>query len=147
MSVHAICLRRDETGRLARVLAAAGLPAEDLDKQGKTFFRLVDEVGLIGFGGWEGRGSNRLLRSLVVVPERRRRGLGGVALAEIERRAREAGTARLHLLTTTAAPFFRSHGYSESERGQAPSTIRASKEFSSLCPASATYMIKTLQEG
>jgi len=58
--------------------------------------------------------------------------------------ARQAGAARLHLLTTTAAAFFRSAGYQDADRGDAPPSIRASREFSSLCPASASYMVKDL---
>jgi len=144
MTVRALCLSQDDLGELTRALAAAALPVGDLQEPCRTFFRLDDEGGPIGYGGWEGRGADRLLRSLVVSPSRRGQGLGRSGLATIERMARQAGAARLHLLTTTAADFFRSAGYQDADRGDAPPSIRASREFSSLCPASASYMIKDL---
>jgi amino-acid N-acetyltransferase len=140
----AIRLGKDELDGLVGTLAAAGLPFEDVFEQDRTFFRVEDDAGLIGFGGWEGVGSDRLLRSLVVAPPRRGKGLGRTAVALIEAEARSAGTERLHLLTTTAAPFFRALGYRDAERAGAPGTIRGSREFSSLCPASAAYLVKPL---
>ena len=144
VAVRSICLSQDETGELERALAAASLPSSDLREPGRTFFRFEDGDGLIGFGGWEGCGSDRLLRSLVIAPERRSQGLGAILLEMIEQEARDAGATSLHLLTTTASPFFRAHGYEEAARDDAPASIRASEEFSALCPASATYMVKPL---
>jgi amino-acid N-acetyltransferase len=146
MTMRALCLSQDDLGELTPVLAAAALPIEDLHEPGRTFFRLEDDAGLVGYGGWEGRGSDRLLRSLVISPSRRGQGLGRSGLAVIEQMALEAGASRLHLLTTTAAPFFRSAGYEDVDRGRAPRDIRASKEFGSLCPASASYMAKDLRK-
>src|SRR3546814_3394720 len=54
-------------------LSAAGLPASDLAEAGRRFFRFEDDVGLVGYGGIEGDGSDRLLRSLVVKADRRGR--------------------------------------------------------------------------
>ena len=47
-------------------LSAAGLPASDLAEAGRRFFRFEDDVGIVGYGGIEGDGSDRLLRSLNV---------------------------------------------------------------------------------
>lgn len=145
MAISAICLSDDELGELTRMLRASGLPADDVREPGRTFFRLEDQVGLIGFGGWEGRGSERLLRSLVIASWRQRQGLGRLALAMIEEWACDAGAASLHLLTTTAASFFRANGYKDAERNTAPHSIRATNEFNFLCPASASYMVKELK--
>ena len=86
----------------------------------------------------------RLLRSLVVVAERRSTGLGLAMLALLEDEARRLGVERLHLLTNTAAPFFRANGYAEADCIAAPPMIAASREFTTLCPASATYFVKAL---
>lgn len=64
---------------LAAMLVDAGLPTSDLADAGRIFFRF-DDNGLTGFGGLEGDGADRLLRSLVVVPDRRRTGVGGTML-------------------------------------------------------------------
>jgi amino-acid N-acetyltransferase len=146
MTFRAMCLTTDETGELVRMLASANLLTEDVREQGKTFFRIEDDVGLIGFGGWEGRGQDRLLRSLVIAPERQRQGFGRIALQLIEEHARRGGAERLHLLTADAALCFKKQGYEITDRVRAPGSIQASAQFSSLCPGSATYMVKTFDE-
>jgi GNAT superfamily N-acetyltransferase len=87
---------------LALFLAGAGLPTSDLREAGCVFYRIEADY-LVGYGGIEGQGPDRLLRSLVLEPDRRHVGIGGVALALIEAEAERAGVERLHLLTTTAA--------------------------------------------
>ncbi len=133
-----------ELGDLAGALAGAKLPIADLAEPGRTFVRFYDDAGLAGFGGIEGDGSDRLLRSLVVVVDRRGAGLGRTMLACLEDEARGLGVQRLHLLTNTAAPFFRTNGYGEADRAAAPPAITASREFTALCPASAIYLMKAL---
>ena len=92
-------------------LSAAGLPASDLAEAGRRFFRFEDDAGIVGYGGIEGDGSDRLLRSLVVKADRRGCGLGGAILTAVEHAAADEGATSLYLLTTTAEPFFRRHGY------------------------------------
>jgi N-acetylglutamate synthase-like GNAT family acetyltransferase len=95
--------------------------------------------------GWSGSaGSDRLLRSLVVVADHRGAGIGRAMLALLEGEARRLGVERLRLLTNTAAPFFRVNGYAGADRAAAPPTVAASREFTALCPASATYLVKAL---
>lgn len=48
----------------------------------------------------------------------------------------------IHLLTTTAADFFESRGFRRISKEQAPLEIRATREFSSLCPSTAVLMVK-----
>ena len=54
---------------------------------------------------------------------------------------------RLHLLTTSAAPFFTQLGYQQRDRAEAPAGVALSEEFKELCPASAVYMTKTVKTG
>ncbi|QQV79356.1 GNAT family N-acetyltransferase (plasmid) [Sphingomonas aliaeris] len=134
-------LRPDELGELARLLDAACLPSADLAESDRMFFRFgVDHI--VGYGGLEGEGTDRLLRSVVVLPDRRGLGVGRAMVAAFEQEARELGVQRLHLLTTTAAPFFSAMGYAAADRDTAPSAIASSREFTSLCPASADYLVK-----
>ena len=49
------------------------------------------------------------------------------------------------LLTTTAASFFAKRGYRPLARDEAPAAVRATAEFRSICPASATCMGKSLE--
>ena len=123
-------------------LSAAGLPASDLAEAGRRFFRFEDDAGIVGYGGIEGDGSDRLLRSLVVKADRRGCGLGGAILTAVECAAADEGATSLYLLTTTAEPFFRRHGYETAERTDVPAVIAQSAEFRSLCPASAALLYK-----
>lgn len=137
-------LDRSGYGTLRPALNAAGLPANDLDDPGRRFFELTDPDGPIGFVGLEGDGPHVLLRSLLVLPGRKRQGNGGLLVAHAEAVARQEGARRLHLLTTTASDFFRARGYRDCDRTGAPMTIRTSPQFASLCPGSASYLIKDL---
>ncbi len=127
------------------LLAAASLPTADLASARELRFRVVREAGrVVGAIGLERFGSSGLLRSLVVAPEMRGRGLGGVLVDAVERDARSAGLDALVLLTQTAEPFFAARGYARIERAAAPEAVKTSAEFASLCPASAVTMIKPL---
>ncbi len=132
-----------ELAGLAWFLDAASLPSADLAAPGRLFFRFEAD-SLVGYGGLEGEGADRLLRSIVILADRRGHGLGRALVATLEQQARDLGVRRLHLLTTTAAPFFRALGYAYADRGAAPSTVAASREFTALCPASAAYLLKAL---
>lgn len=129
---------------LAAELADAGLPTSDVAEPDRRFFRFEDAAGIIGYGGIEGDGPDRLLRSLVVKPERRGAGFGAAILRAIEQAATDEGVAALYLLTTTAEPFFRRHGYEAAERAAAPDAIAGSAEFQMLCPASAALLFKRI---
>ena len=143
MGLTATRLEPSELLGLARSLHAANLPSADLADAGRLFFRFEAD-SLVGFGGLEGEGADRLLRSIVVLADRRGHGLGQALVATLERQARDLGVKNLHLLTTPAAPFFRALGYVDADRGAAPPTVAASREFTALCPASATYLVKAL---
>jgi amino-acid N-acetyltransferase len=107
------------------------------------FFRFEAD-SLVGYGGLEGDGADRLLRSIVIPTDRRGHGLGRALVATLEQQARDLGVRRLHLLATTAAPFFRALGYADADRGAAPPAVASSREFTGLCPASAAYLVKAL---
>ena len=133
----------DALHELIAVLDAAKLPTVDILNGGRDFFRFEDHA-LVGFAGIEGNGPDRLLRSVVVVPSRRSVGAGSALVAALERLAVSQGVERLHLLTTTARAFFERCGYRMAERTTAPTAVTGSAEFRSLCPASASYLVKTI---
>lgn len=144
MTLRMIPLDAASLDELRSALATAGLPVADLAESGRTFYRFDDDSDVAGYAGIEGEGADCLLRSLVVPQRRRSAGTGTAILGAIERYARVAGVARLHLLTTTAAGFLRARGYAPADRAAAPAAIAASREFTTLCPASAAYLTKTL---
>ncbi|WP_405045974.1 arsenic resistance N-acetyltransferase ArsN2 [Pseudomonas sp. BP01] len=134
----------DQIQGLAEHLAAAGLPTQDLLQPDRMFYSFHRGETELGYGGIEGSGQARLIRSMVVVPGQRKSGVGTLLLRALERIAEADGAHSLHLLTTTAPAFFEARGYERRDRSQAPMAISSSAEFKGLCPASAAYMVKDL---
>lgn len=135
----------EPTPDLIAVLEAAGLPTDDLQEPGRRFYRFEDDAGLIGYGGLEQIGHDALIRSMVVVDARRGGGLGAEVLSWLEASAAEQKATALYLLTTTATSFFQRQGYVVLPRSAAPAAIAASRQFNTLCPASAAFMFKELR--
>lgn len=130
---------------LIAALEAAGLPTDDLREPDRRFYRFEDDAGLIGYGGLEQLSPDALIRSIVVIDSRRGEGHGSAILSWLETKAAEQKAAGLYLLTTSATAFFQRHGYTALPRSAAPPAIAASRQFSTLCPASATFMFKELR--
>ena len=136
-------LGEDELPEVRALLDANGLPTDDLSPV-IHFLGVRDERGLEGIVGLERHGDAGLLRSLAVRHDRRGSGLGSALVLEVERLAEEQGLASLYLLTTTAATFFAHRGYARCARESAPAAIAATREFTELCPSTATVMLKVL---
>jgi amino-acid N-acetyltransferase len=134
-----------ERGVLARTLAKAKLPVDDIDEPGRLFWRFesADQVPL-GFGGLEIHGKDALLRSLLTLPPARKRGFGRAMVATLEIEALAAGAQRIWLLTMDVAPFFARAGYAECARDEVPPAIQATAQWRLLCPATAVVMCKRL---
>lgn len=130
--------------RLHAALGAAGLPTADLGIAVARFFAAVDAGGPIGWGGLEGEGADRLLRSLVVAEGGRGQGRGRALLAALEAEAARSGARRLWLLTTTATDFFAAAGWRRVDRAAAPAAIAATSQFATLCPARAVCLARDL---
>ncbi|HEV7247578.1 MAG TPA: arsenic resistance N-acetyltransferase ArsN2 [Shinella sp.] len=124
---------------LKTALTGARLPTDDIEDQGRTFFKAVSaDDRIVGFSGVERCGDDYLLRSVVVLPDRRGSGLGrAVVEATLARVARESD---VFLATTSAAPFFTRIGFTEVRRGSVPAAVLATRQLSSICPSSATIM-------
>jgi len=126
------------------LLERSGLPTSDLG-WARPDFAVVRENGeVIAAGALQRFGSSALLRSVVVAPDRREKGLGQTVVSELERLARAAHIDQLILLTQSAAEFFAHQGYRVIERSSAPQDMQGSAEFRTLCPSSATCMAKSL---
>lgn len=128
------------------LLERSGLPTSDLHSARPEFAVIREGDRVIAAGGLQRFGSSALIRSVVVVPDRRGGGLGQAIVGELERVARASGIGQLILLTQTASQFFAHRGYRAIERSTAPGDMAASEEFRSLCPSSAICMAKTLRD-
>jgi len=135
--------RSSDLGAAVRLLLDAGLPLDDLTADHLAL--VAEEDGeLHGLIGLELFGGVGLLRSLVVASHYRSRGLGVALVGALETHARDCGVAELWLLTIDADAFFERLGYGVRRRDAAPDAIRATAEFSALCPADAVLMSKSI---
>lgn len=135
----------EDLGPIRALLADANLCHNDLTPEHMAHFLSIrDGEELIGAVGLEVFGSDALLRSLVVAPGHRGKGLGIQLLEGIKTHAHECGVTSLYLLTTTADRFFDRHGYARIERASVPEAIGATTEFVSFCPDTAVCMRKRL---
>jgi len=135
-----------ERTALSRALAKAGLPVDDVEAPGRLFWRFEtpDQVP-VGYGGLEIHRKEALLRSILTLPPARKRGVGRAIVAALETEAFIAGCRSVWLITTSLRPFFEPLGYTPCERADVPKTIRETQQFATLCPASATVMMKRLR--
>lgn len=130
----------DDIAAIRLALRAAGLPAEGVDTDSGTYFVCENAGALLGAAGLEIHGDHGLLRSLVVTPGTRRRGIGQRLCRRVMDEAAKRGCAAVYLLTLDAAAYFERLGFEAIPRSDAPPGIRGSREFSALCPASAVLM-------
>jgi len=127
------------------LLEGAGLPTADLlEEQLEHFFFIGPRPSPFGVVGLAIHDSAALLRSLAVAPNHRAAGTGSRLVSHAEDYARSTGVKTVYLLTTTAEAFFARRGYHRIERREAPESIRSTREFSDICPASSAFMMKRL---
>lgn len=122
---------------LQSALLAGGLPIDDIEEPGRFFYRVESQGRLIGFGGFEIYGDDALLRSIVVPEASRGKGYGRILTEAILRQIGENGGTRAFLLTTSAADFFVHLGFRSIDRAEAPTTILATRQASSICTSAA----------
>jgi amino-acid N-acetyltransferase len=140
--------KNPEESVVKRLLSDAELPTADLTPGHMEHFFACGKKGDInGVIGLELYGPVALLRSLAVTSPERGRGLGMQLVAHAERYAHDRGVGALYLLTATAEPFFRRLGFERVCRDDVPEAIKATGEYSGICPASAAVMAKALSSG
>ena len=127
-----------------RLLTASGLPLDGVAEALSAFVIAEAEGALVGVAGLEVCCDNALLRSVAVEPAWRSHGVGRALVTRVISDAEARGLRALYLLTTTAERYFPSFGFLEVSRDQVPEDVRATAEFRSACPASATVMERPL---
>jgi amino-acid N-acetyltransferase len=139
--------RTTDLASIETLLTNSGLPTVGVaDALAGFFVAEADEkvVGVVGVEVCCDRYG--LLRSTAVDDAWRSHGVGRRlverAVAESERR----GFHALYLLTTTAERYFPSFGFQVTTRDAVPDEVKATAEFASACPASATVMALELAQ-
>ena len=95
---------------------------------------------VMGSAALERYGTAALLRSVAVYPTLRGAGVGQQLMEAVLAKAQQSGVRDLYLLTTTAGGFFPRFGFQPISRAAVPAAVKASAEFTSLCPDSALVM-------
>lgn len=126
------------------LLEASDLDTSDIIASQVRLWSLEDKGQLLGIVGFEQSKEIGLLRSLAVAKDHRGKGLAKTLCQIVFAHAKAEGIAELYLLTETAARFFKAQGFLEVSRDQAPAGLKATKQFSSLCPDSATVMTRAV---
>lgn len=130
---------------LVQLLSECALPTADISPVTPVkFFGIREEGTLAATIGLELYDAVGLLRSLAVLPAFRKRGFASELVTFAESFAVRHGVESMFLLTDTAEPFFLQLGYVPTARDAAPAAIRASSQFSELCPASAALLSKDI---
>ena len=122
------------------LLAAEGLPIEGVAESIEHFLVIDNGDGVVASAGIELHGNCALLRSVVVVPELRGRGLAGRLVERLVEHARALGSRAMYLLTIDADGYFVAHEFERIARERAPQEILDCQEFRHLCPDSAILM-------
>lgn len=125
------------------LLKINNLPTEDIDAN-VELFGIFEGDRLVATAGFEKHGNIALLRSVSTIEAVRGRGLGKKITANTEDYIRDIGANEIYLLTTTAKDFFDKLGYETINREDAPDPIKQTKQFTGVCPSSATIMRKVL---
>ncbi len=127
------------------LLQMQGLPVSDITVERlKSFFYIGSDGSPTGIVGLEMCGADALLRSLAIAEHARSHGVGSGLVRYAEKYAASKSVQSIYLLTTTAEAFFKRLGYERIDRSRAPPSIERTREFASLCPASAAFMLKYL---
>jgi len=124
------------------LLDSYNLDTSDIVDTKVRLWSLEEQGQLLGIVGLEESMGIGLLRSLAVPKDHQGKGLAKKLCHAVFEYAQAQGIQELYLLTETAAKFFKGQGFLEITRDQAPEGLRATRQFSSLCPDSATVMAK-----
>lgn len=136
--------KRQDLKALMGLLEDCGLPSEDIGVHLKHVLLAERNGSMIGCIGLEVLGETGLMRSLAVRPYYRGQGLGKALYRRMLIHAHERGIQSWYLLTTTAEGFFRKLGFRKLDRRKVPAAVRQTKEFQTLCPATAQCLTQKL---
>jgi len=136
---------RSDLPTIRELLVDAGLPVDGLFEVPTSLFVARDGDLVVGAVALERHGDDGLLRSLVVDPSQRGKGIGSGLAGAAEAAALRQGMEGVYLLTETAADFFARQGYEPIPRDGAPEAVMASIEWTVACGASAVPMRKRIE--
>ena len=136
--------REHDLPEIRALLDRLHLPLAGVDEHVSTMLVARSGDQIVGTAALEMYADGALLRSVAVEPRQQGKQIGHQLTEAALRLAATRGANTVFLLTTTAERFFPKFGFEQISRDQVPSSVRASVEFQSACPASASVMRKQL---
>ena len=134
----------NDYSRVCDLLQSENLPTIDLPKDLPHFFVKTDSEGIVGIVGLELYGGAALLRSMIVLPFYRNKGVASELIDELTLNAKKENVHSIFLITNTAEEFFNRKGFRKVERRNVDERVLQSQEFNGLCPASSAVMMKEI---
>lgn len=126
--------------RIKAILKEAQLGEQGLEDHFSNFFVAELEHEIIGTIGIELYGKKGLVRSAAVKEKYQRQGIGEHLIDALKHYAKEKNIEELLLLTTTAADYFQSRGFTRIRSDAVTGNILQSEQFRGACPTSAITM-------
>lgn len=142
MDVH--YLSKKDHPKLIELLNHFNLVTQDIDYNNQLFVSLRQNKCISAIGGLEFHMPYALVRSVAVHPEYQGNGYARIICEALSRQAMSRNVRDLYLLTETAQGFFSKAGFVAVERSVVPDIIKATVQFSTLCPDEAVVMRKQL---
>jgi N-acetylglutamate synthase-like GNAT family acetyltransferase/SAM-dependent methyltransferase len=140
-------IRRADRADLAQVqalLSVAQLPLAGVAEHiADSFIVAQTATGeIIGLAGLEIYPPYALLRSVAVAPAWRGRGIAAQLVEDRMAECARRGLTGPYLLTTSAVEYFARQGFIVASRDSVPAEIKGSAEFATVCPSTATVMVR-----
>ena len=129
---------------LEALLSQNHLPTQDCVEQMQNFYGMFAGDELIAAGGLEPAEDYALLRSVVVKTQYRAMGLAQKIVGYLLDLAESENRLAVYLLTETAGSYFQKLGFKPVPRKEVPEMIRQTRQFSTLCPDSASCFVMRL---
>lgn len=137
--------KEQEIEEIKAILREGNLPISDINEDNIRFFVIKADEEIIGIIGLERYNGIGLLRSLAVKDRYKKKGVGRQLIDTLVGYAKEQNLQELYLLTTTTEKYFERFGFENIERCFVPVEIVKSRQFSKICPSSATIMKKIIR--
>ncbi len=132
----------EDLEEIRALLREAGLNDDGVDGCLAGFIVAREGPRLIATACLEDCGAAGLLRSVAVVPDRRRRGLAAGLVLTLLGRSASKGHGAVYLLTSTAQGYFERFGSTHIERSQVSPAVQETGQFRSQVCASSAVMVR-----
>lgn len=136
----------NDLAQIIDILKHVNLPYDDCQYHLDSFMVIEKSEEIIGVGGLELYKETALLRSVAIVDKFQGHSIGDRLCSKLINQATKLGITEIYLLTETAEAYFKNRGFVTIRREEAPEPIKQTRQFSGLCPSSATVMKMQLTE-